>query len=37
VTLKERSDLKAHETGSTHSCYRINRRDSGNNTLLTFE
>jgi hypothetical protein len=37
VTLKERSDLKAHETRWTHSSYQINRRDSGNNTLLTFE
>eukprot|EP01047_Picozoa_sp_COSAG01_P018575 COSAG01_NODE_1009_length_12151_cov_18.810571_9_plen_123_part_00 len=37
VTLKERSDLKAHETRWTHSSYQINRRDSGNNMLLTFE
>jgi hypothetical protein len=37
VTLEERSDLKAHETGPTHSSYQISPRDSGNNTLLTFE
>jgi hypothetical protein len=29
VTLKERSDLKAHETESTHSSYLISTRDSG--------
>jgi hypothetical protein len=37
VTLEERSDLKAHQTGPIHSSYQISPRDSGNNMLLTFE